>query len=84
MSANRHLGRIVALQTLYEEDFRRECEDESFKLSEVLTRNIARYRETIDDKKFIEQLVNGVNGAQETIDNIIRPVLGPIPETDIR
>src|SRR5258708_23508712 len=74
MSANRHLGRIVALQTLYEEDFRRECEDESFKLKAVLARNIARYRETIDDKQFIEQLVNGVDAKQTEIDEIIRPV----------
>ncbi len=74
MSANRHLGRIVALQTLYEEDFRRECADEAFSLSEVLERNIARYRETIDDKQFIEKLVNGVDERQEAIDDIIRPV----------
>ncbi len=74
MSANRHLGRIVALQTLYEEDFRRECEDKSFKLAAVLKRNIARYKETIDDKQFIKQLVNGVAAHQPEIDDIIRPV----------
>ncbi|MEK7095722.1 MAG: transcription antitermination factor NusB [Patescibacteria group bacterium] len=74
MSANRHLGRIVALQTLYEEDFRRECEDKSFKLAAVLKRNIARYQETIDDKKFIELLVEGVASQQKAIDDIIRPV----------
>jgi N utilization substance protein B len=74
MSANRHLGRIVALQTLYEEDFRRECGDETFKLASVLARNIARYNETIDDKEFIEQLVGGVASQQAAIDDIIRPV----------
>ena len=74
MSANRHLGRIVALQTLYEEDFRRECGDETFKLAGVLARNIARYQETIDDKEFIERLVSGVASQQKAIDDIIRPV----------
>ena len=74
MSANRHLGRIVALQTLYEEDFRRECADKAFKLAAVLARNIERYRETIDDKAFIRQLVNGVAKHQPEIDDIIRPV----------
>jgi len=74
MASNRHLGRIVALQTLYEQDFRRECEDEAFDLSEVLSRNISRYEETIDDKDFIETLVRGVDQRQEEIDNIIRPV----------
>jgi transcription antitermination protein NusB len=74
MASNRHLGRIVALQTLYEQDFRRECEDNAFKLSEVLARNIARYQETIDDKEFIERLVNGVDARQAELDDIIRPV----------
>ncbi|OVE78698.1 transcription antitermination factor NusB [bacterium G20] len=74
MSANRHLGRIVALQTLYEEDFRRECEDSAFSLKDVLARNIDRYKETIDDKEFIERLVEGVSTGEQEIDDIIRPV----------
>jgi N utilization substance protein B len=74
MASNRHLGRIVALQTLYEQDFRREAGDGSFDLAEVLARNIERYKETIDDKAFIEQLVAGVDKHQEEIDNIVRPV----------
>jgi N utilization substance protein B len=74
MSANRHLGRIVALQTLYEQDFRRECEDTSLVPDEVLERNIARYNETIDDKAFIEELVHGVSARRDELDDIIRPV----------
>ncbi|MGA3150349.1 MAG: transcription antitermination factor NusB [Candidatus Saccharimonadales bacterium] len=74
MSANRHLGRIVALQTLYEQDFRRECEDKDLVLDEVLARNIGRYSETIDDKTFIEKLVHGVEAHQKSLDDIIRPV----------
>jgi len=74
MASNRHLGRIVALQTLYEQDFRREAGDESFDLKDVLERNIQRYDETIDDKAFIEQLVHGVDARQDEIDDIVRPV----------
>lgn len=74
MSANRHLGRIIALQTLYEQDFRLECEDKKFKLDDVLGRNIARYRETIDDKEFIEALVRGTDSKVKEIDAIIAPV----------
>jgi N utilization substance protein B len=74
MASNRHLGRIVALQTLYEEDFRRELSDKSFNSKKVLGRNIDRYAETIDDKKFIEQLVAGVESHQQQIDDVIRPV----------
>lgn len=74
MSANRHLGRIIALQTLYEEDFRRELDDKSFHLNDVLARNIKRYEETVDDTRFIEQLVKGVGSKQEEVDDVIRPV----------
>jgi transcription antitermination protein NusB len=74
MASNRHLGRIVALQTLYEQDFRRECSDSAFSLDDVLARNIERYKETIDDTEFIEQLVKGVSDKQDQLDGIIRPV----------
>jgi transcription antitermination protein NusB len=74
MSANRHLGRIVALQTLYEQDFRREVNDPGLDLEDVLARNIARYEETIEDKAFIEVLVRGVSAKQAELDDVIRPV----------
>lgn len=74
MASNRHLGRIVALQTLYEQDFRVECHDQSFVLDDVLSRNIERYSDTIDDIEFIEKLVHELNKRQDQIDNIIRPV----------
>ena len=74
MSANRHLGRIVALQTLYEEDFRKEVQDPSVNLDEILERNIGRYDETIEDKSFISELVHGIRAKQDDLDNTIRPV----------
>jgi N utilization substance protein B len=74
MSANRHLGRIVALQTLYEEDFRKEVNDPSVVLDEILERNIGRYDETIEDKSFIEELVHGIREHQQELDDTIRPV----------
>jgi len=74
MSANRHLGRIVALQTLYEQDFRREVEDPGLDLEDVLARNIGRYEETIEDKAFIENLVHGVDTKASELDDVIRPV----------
>lgn len=74
MASNRHLGRIVALQTLYEQDFRRDCGDTSYDLNEVLARNIDRYQETIDDKAFIEDLVRGVDTHEKELDDTIRPL----------
>ena len=74
MASNRHLGRIVALQTLYEQDFRQEVDDGAFNLDDILARNIERYNETIDDKDFIKDLVHGVNANQTQLDDLIRPV----------
>ena len=74
MASNRHLGRIIALQTLYEEDFRRECGDKNLSMKDVLTRNISRYDTMIDDQAFIEGLVDGVREKAEELDTIIQPI----------
>ncbi len=74
MASNRHLGRIVALQTLYEQDFRQEAGDSSFNLAEVLRRNIARYESTVDDVFFIEELVRGVAKYTSVLDDELRPL----------
>lgn len=74
MSANRHLGRIVALQTLYEQDFRLACGDTKLKLSSVLKRNIARYSKNLQDKDFIESLVTGVNNKAVELDALLQPI----------
>lgn len=60
MASNRHLGRIIALQTLYEQDFRRQAGDPDWRDDEILTRNIGRYKEMVDDLDFIGSLVEGV------------------------
>nr|MBP7834528.1 transcription antitermination factor NusB [Candidatus Saccharibacteria bacterium] len=83
MASNRHLGRIVALQTLYEQDFRVECEDTNVSLTEILDRNIGRYSETIDDKDFIVSLVNGVSGKQDELDAILQPLAPEWPLAQI-
>lgn len=83
MSANRHLGRIIALQTLYEQEFRRECGDTNFDLSEVLSRNIQRYHETVDDRDFISDLVTGVTKHSDKIDLQLQPLAPEWPISQI-
>lgn len=83
MASNRHLGRIIALQTLYEQDFRLECHDQSFDLDEVLTRNIARYRDTVDDHEFIKQLVKGVWLQAVQLDETLQPLAPEWPMAQI-
>ena len=74
MASNRHLGRIIALQTLYEQDFRRASNDLTFDLEAVLARNIARYEATVDDTAFIERLVRGATTRQDELDAILGPI----------
>ncbi len=74
MASNRHLGRIIALQTLYEEEFRRDAVDVAFDLEEVLARNIERYSEMVDDVSFIRALVNGVLKHIDELDVALQPI----------
>lgn len=83
MASNRHLGRIIALQTLYEYDFRERLGDETAKIDEILTRNLKRYEDRVDDKEFVRQLVMGVNKAGRQLDAIIAPVAPDWPLNQI-
>lgn len=74
MASNRHLGRIVALQTLYEFEFRTQSDDTTVDVKEILERNLSRYETAIDDTKFVDLLVRGVLKEQDDLDDKIRPI----------
>ena len=74
MASNRHLGRILALQTLYEYDFRRDCGDQDVSLADVLARNIERYSDTVEDHAFITALAQGVTDNAADLDGVLQPV----------
>ncbi len=83
MASNRHLGRIVALQTLYEYDFRMTVTEQTVELADILDRNISRYKETIDDKAFINNLVTGVEKNTQKLDETIGPIAPEWPVDQI-
>ena len=74
MASNRHLGRIVALQTLYEFEFRTQSGDDTADVKEILSRNIQRYETAIDDTGFVNSLVSGVLSEQSSLDEKIQPI----------
>ena len=74
MASNRHLGRIVALQSLYEYEFRMQSEDKSADIDEIYKRNLERYEDEIEDTEFVTQLVHGVLDKQAELDDRIRPL----------
>lgn len=83
MASNRHLGRIIALQTLYEAEFRHDAGDTSFSVEEILTRNISRYSDMVDDTAFIERVVTGTRAKEVELDGIIAPLAPERPLSDI-
>lgn len=83
MASNRHLGRIIALQTLYEFEFRVASADASADLDEILARNLDRYNETIDDKEFVGELVHGADANKDKLDAIIQPIAPEWPLSQI-
>lgn len=74
MSANRHLGRIVTLQTLFEQEFRVSSGDETFDLDQVLQKNIQRYHKTLKDTDFVDKLVKGVTAHVTELDARLQPL----------
>lgn len=74
MSANRHLGRIVVLQTLFEQEFRLASDDKKFDLDEVLAKNIQRYSKTLKDTDFVIELVKGINAHAADLDAALQPL----------
>lgn len=83
MASNRHLGRIIALQTLYEHEFRTECGDDSQNVKDVTKRNIERYKENIEDTDFIYQLITGVLDKAAELDVELQPLAPEWPISQI-
>ena len=55
--ANRHLSRSIAMQSLYEWDFKGMDKD---KLDEIVKRNVGEFGPGIEETDFVWQIVNGV------------------------
>ena len=82
MASNRHLGRIVAMQTLYEYDFR-ESAGVTVSKKTILERNLGEFSNAIDDKQFVHDIVEGVGKNQDNIDGIIGPAAPEWPVDQI-
>ncbi|NCU31257.1 transcription antitermination factor NusB [Candidatus Saccharibacteria bacterium] len=83
MASNRHLGRIIALQTLYEYEFRTQCGDVNVSLDEIRERNLERYKDTVGDHKFVSKLIDGVVKDMLNLDGIIQPIAPEWPVSQI-
>lgn len=80
MASNRHLGRIVTLQSLYEHDFR---SDESLDINDIAERNLGQYEGVIGDRDFVFSSVRTVLDNQEKLDEVIQPAAPEWPVEQI-
>ena len=78
--ASRHLSRSVAMQSLYEWDFKGSKQEE---LVGIVERNIKEFASSVDDPTFIVQLVQGVVKNIEKINEIIEKAAPQWPLSQI-
>ena len=66
--ANRHLSRSIAMQSLYEWDFRGQ---DSSKLGEIIAQSAKEFGPGMEDDGFIRQLIDGIISHLSKIDQVI-------------
>ncbi len=74
MASNRHLGRIIVLQSLFECEFRQDCGDDKCSIEDIVKRNFERYHDLIEDKKFTIDLAKGVSQKSDELDSKLQPI----------
>ena len=74
MASNRHLGRIIALQSLYEYEFRAKAGDATAEIQSIIAKNIEPYSKALGDTEFVFGLANGVVENQAKLDREFQPL----------
>lgn len=74
MASNRHLGRIISLQSLYEYEFRIKAGDATADIDAITAKNIKPYDKALGDTEFVFELTNGVADHMTELDDQLRPL----------
>ena len=74
MASNRHLGRVIVLQSLYEYELRTKAKDPEVDLDTIVAKNIAPYEKTLGDTQFVYSLAHAVVDNFETLDTALAPM----------
>ncbi len=82
MASSRHLGRVIALQVIYECGFHDISNDEGL-LDQILQRHLKRHEKNLGDKQFTIDLVKGVIAKAEELDGLISPTAPQRPLSEI-
>ena len=74
MASNRHLGRIISLQSLYEYEFRLKAGDATADIDTIVAKNIEPYSKALGDTEFVYSLSKGVVSNMKKLDEELRPL----------
>ena len=74
MASNRHLGRVIVLQSLYEYELRTLSHDPEVDLDVIIAKNIEPYEKTLGDTEFVYNLAHNVVDNFKTLDTALAPM----------
>ena len=74
MASNRHLGRIISLQSLYEYEFRSKAGDATADIDSIVAKNIQPYEKALGDTEFVYDLTRGVAKDFARLDEELKPI----------
>ena len=83
MASNRHLGRIIALQSLYEYEFRSKAGDPTVDIDNIVAKNIEPYAKALGDVDFVRELTHGVFEVADELDAELQPIAPEWPISTI-
>ncbi len=83
MASNRHLGRIITLQSIYEYEFREKAGDATADLDKIVAKNIEPYEKALGDTEFVYSLARSVMEHAKELDEILRPIAPEWPISEI-
>lgn len=83
MASNRHLGRIIVLQSLYEWEFRTKAGDKNVDMDSIVAKNIEPYAKALGDVEFVHDLARGVLDESEALDKELQPMAPEWPISSI-
>ena len=74
MASNRHLGRVIVLQSLYEYELRTLAHDPQVDLKMIVAKNIEPYEKALGDTEFVYNLAQNVAENFELLDKVLAPI----------
>ena len=83
MASNRHLGRVIVLQSLYEYELRSLAKDSTIDLDIIVANNIEPHAKALGDTAFVYNLAHGVVKNFKSLDQVLQPIAPEWPIASI-